>query len=52
VTTTGDKYRTAIAVRKGIPHNHADLPSLVSVEATGICIPIGNSEMLLAAGYK
>jgi hypothetical protein len=25
----------AVAVRKAIPHNHADLPPLVSVEATG-----------------
>jgi hypothetical protein len=29
-----------------------DLPPLVSVEATGVCIPIGNSEVLLAAVYK
>jgi endonuclease/exonuclease/phosphatase family metal-dependent hydrolase len=28
------------------------LPPLVSVEATGACIPIGNSEVLLAAVYK
>jgi hypothetical protein len=34
------------------PHNHVELPPLVSVEATGICIPIGNSEVLLAAVYK
>jgi hypothetical protein len=40
------------AVRKGIPHNHADLPRLVPTEATGICIPIGNSELLLAAVHK
>jgi hypothetical protein len=38
--------------RKGIPHNHVDLPPLVSVEVTGVCIPIGNSEVLLAAVYK
>jgi exonuclease III len=43
---------TAVAVRKGIPHTHVDLPPLISVEATGICIPIGNSEVLLAALYK
>jgi hypothetical protein len=29
----GRKDRTAVAVRKGIPHNLVDLPSLVSVEA-------------------
>jgi hypothetical protein len=43
------KGRTAIAVRKGIPHNHVDLPPLV--EVTGVCIPTGNSEVLLAAVY-
>jgi hypothetical protein len=48
----GRKGQTAIAVRKGIPHNHVNLPALVSVEATGVCIPIGNSEVLLAAVYK
>ncbi|PNF15438.1 hypothetical protein B7P43_G18173, partial [Cryptotermes secundus] len=49
---TGQKGGTAVAVRKGIPQNLVDLPPLVSVEATGVCIPIGNSEMLLAAVYK
>jgi hypothetical protein len=48
----GKKGGTAIAVRKGIPHNHVDLPPLVSVEVTGVCIPIGNSEVLLAVVYK
>jgi hypothetical protein len=37
---------------KGIPHNHADLPPFVSIEATGVCIQIDNSEVLLAAVYK
>ncbi|PNF36286.1 hypothetical protein B7P43_G05854 [Cryptotermes secundus] len=49
---SGRKGGTAVAVRKGIPHIHVDLPPLVSVEATGVCIPIGNSEVLLAAVYK
>jgi hypothetical protein len=31
---------------------YVDLPPLVSVEATGVCIPVGNSEVLLAAVYK
>jgi hypothetical protein len=43
---------TAVAVRKCIPHNPGHLPPLVSIEVTGICIPIDNSEMLLAAVYK
>jgi hypothetical protein len=37
---------------RGVLHNHVDLPPLVSVEATGVCIPIGNSEVLLASVYK
>jgi hypothetical protein len=43
---------TAVAVRKGIPNMRVDLPPLVSVEATRVCIPIGNQEILLAAVYK
>jgi hypothetical protein len=48
----GRKSGTAVAVRKGIPHNHVDLPPLISIEATGVCILIGNSEILLAYIYK
>jgi hypothetical protein len=48
----GKKGRTAVAVKKGIPHSHVDLPPLISVEATGVCIPIGNRKILLAAVYK
>jgi hypothetical protein len=36
-------------VRKGIPYNHVDLPPFVSIKATGVCIPTGSSEVLLAA---
>jgi exonuclease III len=46
------KGGTAVAVRKGIPHMSVDLPPLVSVEATGVCIPIGNQDVLIAAVYK
>jgi exonuclease III len=48
----GRKGGTAIAVWKGFSHKHVDLPPLVSVEATGVCIPIGNREILLTAVYK
>jgi hypothetical protein len=48
----GRKGGTALAVRRGIPHDHVDLPMLVSVEATGVCIPSDNSEMLLATVFK
>jgi hypothetical protein len=48
----GRKGGTAVAVRKGIPHNHVDLPPLISVEETGVCIPIGYSQVLPAAVYK
>jgi hypothetical protein len=46
------KGGTAVAVRKDILHYHVDLPPLVSVEATRVCIPLGHSEILLAAVYK
>jgi hypothetical protein len=32
----GREGRTTVAFRKGIPHTHVDLSSLVSVEATGV----------------
>jgi hypothetical protein len=48
----GRKCGIAVALRKGIPHKPVDLPPLVSVETTRICIPIGNSEVLLAAVQK
>jgi hypothetical protein len=31
---------------------YADLPPLLSVEAMGVCILIGHTEMLLASVYK
>jgi hypothetical protein len=43
---------TAVAVRKGIPYNHVDLPPLVSIETAGVCIPTGNNEVRLAAVYN
>jgi hypothetical protein len=48
----GRKGVTAVSVRRGVPHNYVHLPPLVSVEATGVCIPIGNSEILFASVYK
>jgi hypothetical protein len=33
------------------PHNHVDLPPLVSVETTGVSAPNGNSKILLAPVY-
>jgi hypothetical protein len=50
--TWADKAGTVVAVRRGVPYNHVDLPSLVSVEATGVCILIGNSEVLFASVCK
>jgi exonuclease III len=44
----GRKGGTAVAVRKGIPNKHVDLPLLVSIEVTGICIPMGKREVLNA----
>jgi hypothetical protein len=48
----GHKGKTVIAVKIGIPHTCVDLLPLLSEEATGVCIPIGNSELFLAAVYK
>jgi hypothetical protein len=48
----GRKGGIAVAVRRGIPHSYIDLPRPVSVDATRVCIPIGNSEILLASAYK
>jgi hypothetical protein len=45
----GRKGGTAVAVRKVIPHNRVDLPPLISIEATRSCIPMENSDVLLAA---
>jgi hypothetical protein len=46
------KSGNAVAVRKGIPHNHIHLPPFVLIEVACVCIPIGNSEVQLAAVYK
>jgi hypothetical protein len=48
----GYKGGTAIAVKKGIPHTCVDLPPLLSVEATRVCVSIENTEMFLAAVHK
>jgi hypothetical protein len=42
---------TAIAIRKGVPHTDIDLAPLISTQATGVYIPIGNNEVFLAAVY-
>jgi hypothetical protein len=39
-------------VSKGIPHDLADLFPFVWIEGTGVCIPIRNSEVLLAGVHK
>jgi hypothetical protein len=39
-------------VRKGIPRNNVDLAPLVSIEVTGVCIPIANGEVQLGAVCK
>jgi hypothetical protein len=48
----GNKGGTALAVKKEIPHTYVDLAPLVSLEATGVSIPIGHNEMLLASVHK
>jgi hypothetical protein len=46
------KGGTAVAIRKGVPHSYVDLPSLTSIEATAVCMTIGNKEILLATVYR
>jgi hypothetical protein len=46
------KGKIAVAVKKGFSHICIDLPPLLSVEATGVCILILNTELFLAAVYK
>jgi hypothetical protein len=46
------KCGTAVAVKQGFPHACVNLPPLLSVEATGVCISIRNTEFFLAAVYK
>jgi hypothetical protein len=48
----GRKGGTDFALRRGVSHSYVDLLHLVSVEATGVCILIGNSEILRASVYK
>jgi hypothetical protein len=48
----GGKGGTAVAVRKGVPHSYVDLPPLISIEATGVCISVGTQETLPAAVCK
>jgi hypothetical protein len=48
----GLKGGLAVAVRRRSPYNNIDLSSPFSAEATGFCIPIGNSGLLLASAYK
>lgn len=43
---------TAIAIKHGIPHKRIHLPPLLSLEATGVIVPINNVETLLGAVYK
>jgi hypothetical protein len=48
----GLKDRTTTAIRKGIPHNSVDLFPFVLVDVTGVCIPTGNSKILLPTIHK
>jgi hypothetical protein len=52
ILKTGTKARTSVVVKEGISHTCVDLHSVLSVDETGVCIPIGNTEMFLAAVYK
>jgi hypothetical protein len=48
-----EKAELPLQLEKAFPITmYVDMPPLVSIEATGVCISIGNSEVLLAAIYK
>jgi hypothetical protein len=49
---TGRNGATADSSQKRHAQDHVELRSLISVEATGIFLPIGKGEILLAALYK
>jgi hypothetical protein len=49
---TGIRAGMPLQLKTGISHTCADLPPLPSVEATGVCIPIENTEMFLAPVNK
>lgn len=46
------KGKTSVTAKKGISHTHVDLPALVLVDVTRVCLPVGKSKVLLAAVYK
>jgi exonuclease III len=48
----GLKGGTAIAVKRGVPHRYVDLLPLLLIEATGVCMRIDNTEILLVAVYR
>jgi hypothetical protein len=45
-----EHYGTAVLTEKGIPYICVELPPLLSLKA--ICIPIGNTTIVLEAIYK
>jgi hypothetical protein len=52
IVTREEKAELPLQSEKASPHKHVDLLPLVSVEPTGVCIPIGNRKILLVAVYK
>jgi hypothetical protein len=52
IYTWKEKAKQQSQSEKASSHMHVELPPLVSDEATGVCIPIGNQEILLAAVCK
>jgi hypothetical protein len=52
IATRKEKAGLPLQSEKASPHMNVGLPPLISLEATGVCIPIGNQEILIAAVYK
>jgi hypothetical protein len=50
--TQAENAELPLLLEEAFHHSYVDLPYLVSVEATGVSIHIGNSEILLASVNK
>jgi hypothetical protein len=48
----GHKGGTAAAVKKCVAYTCVDLSPVLSIEPTGVCVPIGHTEMVLSAVHK
>jgi hypothetical protein len=50
--TRGSIFQILTSIEFITTREYVDLHPLISIEATGVCIPIGNNEILIAAVYR